>query len=475
VNASQRVVLAAGAALALLASVAALYAGSLKLLVAVMAMLALVAISYLALWASPALFFSLALASEVLNGNAKLLHLPIAPERVFVVAGLASLALRLPGAVVTRSIVWRPVHVLLGMLAAYATVSAVASHSITNSDTIFSLLDRLGVVPFLVFTLAPVVFGNRRSRDVLLVALVVLGTYLGITAVGEGLHLSWLVYPKYILDPSVGLHYGRARGPFNEAVANGLGLYGCAVASAVAFVVWADRRPRLRLYAAFVAVLCLGGTIFTLTRAIWLATVVATLLTLLANHRTRALLAPTVGVGLAVLAAAIFFVPGFASHAEQRQGDQGPIWDRYNSDAAAVRAVKDQPLFGIGWQQWRHKNTEYLRLAQNYPLTGTDIDIHNVPLSHAAELGLIGLGLWAAAVAAGIGGAILRRGPTELDPWRLGMVALAVHWLIVANFGPLSYPFPNLLLWLWAGVCSIGHLGTRAERPAVAPSLLVPV
>jgi O-antigen ligase len=438
----------------------------LHLVLLAFSLLALGAAGYLGLYMTPALLVSLGLAAEVLNGNANQLGLPIAPDRILIAAGLASLALRLPGAIVTRSIVWRPVHALLAATAAYATVSALAAHTLTTKDGLFALLDRLGVLPFLIFTLAPLLYGSKRARNTLLVVLVVLGAYLGITAVAEGIGLDWLVFPAYIKDASVGLHVGRARGPFAEAVANGLGLYGCAVASATAAWLWRDQKVRSRLAGA-VALLCLGGTIFTLTRAVWLATVIATLLALLANHRTRAVLAPTVGVALAVLALAILFVPGFANRAEERQGDQRPIWDRYNSNSAAVRAIEDQPLFGVGWQAWTKRNTDYLRQSNDYPLTGTTIEIHNVALSHAAELGLVGLALWGAAFAAGIGGAILRPGPAELDPWRLGMVALAVHWLVVASFGPLSYPFPNLLLWTWAGVCSVGHLSTREREEQV--------
>jgi O-antigen ligase len=440
--------------------------GSLPLLVAAFAVLALAAVGYLGVYATPALFISLGLAAEVLNGNAKELGLPIAPDRILLFAGLASLALKLPGAIVTRSIVWRPVHVLLAATAAYATASAVAAHTLTTEDGVFALLDRLGVLPFLLFTLAPLVFGTKRARNTLLVVLVGLGAYLGFTALAEALDLSWAIWPAYIKDATVGLHFGRARGPFAEAVANGLGLYGCAVASGVAAYLWRDHRVRSRLAGA-VTLLCLAGTIFTLTRAVWLATVVATLLALLANHRTRSVLAPTVGVGLAVLALAILFVPGFSSRAEERQGDQRPIWDRYNSNSAGIRAVEDHPLFGVGWQAWTQKNGEYLRQSEDYPLTGTTIEIHNVALSHAAELGLVGLALWASAFAAGIGGAVFRPGPAELDPWRLGMVAIAVHWVIVASFGPLSYPFPNLLLWTWAGICSVGHLSTREREEQV--------
>ena len=40
----------------------------------------------------------------------------------------------------------------------------------------------------------------------------------------------------------------------------------------------------------------------------------------------------------------------------------------------------------------------------------------------------------------------------ELEIWRYGLFAVAVSWFFAANFGPLSYAFPNALLWLLAGV-----------------------
>jgi hypothetical protein len=45
-----------------------------------------------------------------------------------------------------------------------------------------------------------------------------------------------------------------------------------------------------------------------------------------------------------------------------------------------------------------------------------------------------------------------RRGPPEGELWRIGLLAVAVDWLIVANFTPLGYDFPNHLIWMWCGV-----------------------
>jgi hypothetical protein len=56
----------------------------------------------------------------------------------------------------------------------------------------------------------------------------------------------------------------------------------------------------------------------------------------------------------------------------------------------------------------------------------------------------------------------LRRGlPPELVPYRTALVAITVAWAVVASFGPLSYAFPNTVLWLWLGLA--GALPRRTD------------
>ena len=103
-----------------------------------------------------------------------------------------------------------------------------------------------------------------------------------------------LVFPQYILDPSYGYHAERARGPFVEATANGVGLYAGAVAAAVALASW---RGRGKAIAAAVLTVCALGLLLTLTRSVWVATVVATALTLAILPGLRRFLLPA-AVGL---------------------------------------------------------------------------------------------------------------------------------------------------------------------------------
>jgi len=421
--------------------------------------------AYLATFTSPAWLVSLGLALTVFSGNSDELGFPIGPDRVLIAGGLAALVLRTPGAATSeRTIVWRPLHAVLAAVAGIGTVSAYAAGTLLETEGLFALLDVLGIVPFTVFTLAPLIYGRAQDRDALLMVLVGTGAYLSVIGLLEGTHnLQW-VFPSYIADESVGIHFGRARGPFAEAVAMGLALYGCAVGAAVAYSTWT--KPTRRRVAGVVALLCLATTIFTLTRAVWLATVVATTMALLTSRRTRRVLLPIGAVGTVILIAALTFLPGFADSVGERSSDQRPLWDRYNTNHAAVEMVLTHPLFGVGWHAFEREAPKYMEVSQSYPLTGVGIPVHNVPLSHAVEIGVPAAVLWALGLLFAVGGAVLRPGPESLDPWRLGMVALFLHWLIVASFGPLTYAFPNLLLWTWAGVTSIHHLSVRADPAA---------
>lgn len=456
-------VLRVGATVAVLGVAAGVATRSLTVLLAGLGVLGLSAAAYLGVWVGPGTFVALALAASTFSGNFDAAGLPIPLDRVFLVAALASLVLGLPGAPTrTRAIRWRPVHVAIGVAGAFATVSAFGAGTIEGTG-LFALLDRLGLIPMVVFVLCPLLFPTARERNALLVVLVATGGYLGLTAVAEGAGWDVAVFPRFISDPEFGIHFGRARGPFGEAVGMGLGLYGCGVAAGMAAYLWTDVRARAT--ALVVVVVCATGTIFTLTRAIWLATVVATLLAMLCSEQTRRFLRPALVVGAVVVFAAFTLVPGFADQASERQSSQRPLWDRYNTNRAAINAVQDEPLFGIGWDRFQAESSDYFQLADNYPLTGTTIKIHNVLLSHVTELGLIGGALWLLAVVLALGGAVIRPGPADLDPWRLAMIAIGAHWAIVGSFGPLGYAFPNLLVWTWAGLCSIGHLSS--ERSAV--------
>jgi O-antigen ligase len=441
---------AAGAAglLALAAAIAAGRAGEPMLAFLLAAgVLALPAGIAMAGTVNPAVTISAGIALSVFSGHFSRLGVPIGIDRVLVVAGIAAVLVRELRAEQPRvRVTW--LHVCLALLLAYAGLNAVYAGTLGGNEPFFGLLDYLGVIPFALFLVAPAAFPGPRERRILLGTLVGVGLYLGVTALLETTGPASLVVPGYIADATVGIHYGRARGPFVEAAGNGLALFICGVACAMALVQW----RRHRWPAALGLLLCAMGIEFTLTRQVWLAAAAGSLVAMLAHPVLRRWVVPAAVLGAAVVSAALLAVPGFTGKAETRFSSQRPVWDRLNSNDAALRMVAERPLAGFGWYRFGDRSRDYYRLAADRALT-TVGRAHNVLLGYAAELGVLAAIAWVACLLVAIGGALRRRGPPDLDVWRAGLVAVAVAWLVVANFTPMGYAFVHSVLWLWAGLC----------------------
>lgn len=411
----------------------------------------------IARYVTPAYFGAAGIALTVFSGHWGTLGVPLPLDRVLLGVAILSALARYLGNPVPGTRIVRPVHGLLIAAAVLAVASAVWSGTLEDSATRFALLDNFGLVPFAMFIVAPLIFPGPRERAVLLGALVATGAYLGLVALFESIGADSLVWPRYILDPGVGVHVGRARGPFTEAVANGLALYVCGAAAVAAAVTW--RRPIARAAASGVVLLCAAGLFLTLTRSIWLASAVATAIVMLTRRPLRRYVVPVALVAIVGVAASISVVPSLADKVQQRQADERSIWDRQNQNGAALRMVADRPLLGFGFGAAQTKRLDYVWQSADFPLTGANVGIHNAFLGLAVQLGMLGALLWAAAFIATVGSAACRRGPPGLEPWRLGLLAIAVQGLLVQNFVPGSYPFTILVTWLVAGCIS----GARAD------------
>jgi O-antigen ligase len=410
--------------------------------------LAGIAVVGMALTARPAWPLSIGLALAAFSGYWDTMGVPVALDRLLigtaVVSTLVRERIRSPDALKAR-----PIDCLLLLVAVYAIGSSLIADTFQYESVRFALLDKLGLAGFVVFFVAPKAFREERDRRILLGTLVGLGAYLGLTALFETVGPDALVVPDYISDPNIGTHEDRARGPFAEAAANGLSLYACVIAAFIAAATWRDRR--WRQVAGVVLVLCALGILLTVTRAAWIAATAATILTMLAVKETRRFVLPAAAVGGVGVLLAFAVIPGLEGQAEDRASDDRPVWDRRNATAAALRMIDDRPLLGFGWGRFQVDSPRYYRQPQDYPLTGQR-QLHNVYLSNAVELGLIGALLWFLAGAVAVLGSIARRGPPELRLWKLGLLAWVICYAISALSTPLAFALPTLLLWAWAGV-----------------------
>lgn len=430
----------------------------------------------------PAATMCAAIALTVFSGAWKQIGLGGLPfDRLLIVIVALQFLLRAPGVANVPRLRVRNVHLLMGVAVFYVLASADAAGTLTTETGFLTLLDQFGFVPFVAFFIAPAVFAGRRERNMLLATLVGVGAYLGLTAIFESLGPHFLVYPRYILNLDTILEGERVHGPFQASTAEGFATFACAVAAVIACTQW--RGARARYTAGAVAAVCVFGCFLTLERGVWLGAAAAIVITALVTQNGRRWLLPGALAFALALGGGLIISTSLANKAVNRTQDQRTVWDRQNQIAAGVRMVAAKPLIGFGWGSYTRDDLDYFRQAAAYPMIGYSLNtytsigkllpLHETYLAYAVELGLVGVLLWVAIVLWGIGGAIVGRGLSDLRPWKLGLLALTVCFLMIALVNPYQAPFPVLLLWVWAGV-ALGQapLAPRVARePPVATTL----
>lgn len=434
----------------------------------------------------PAVTLCIAVALTAFSGGWSQMGLGNLPlNRLFVLAALLQVLLRSPGSAHLPPIRLRGVHLLMALTVLYAVASAAVAGTVGEEREYLLLIDVFGLTPFLLFLVAPVVFAGERERDWLLATLVGLGAYLGFTAIFETLGPHALVFPTYIRHVTFegfaeSASEAKAGGPFQSPVPEGFACFACAAAAAIALQRWRGVWPR-RLAAATVFV-CLFGCLLTLERGVWIATVAGVLVVALATTTGRRWLLPGVAIVVIVVGSALALSPQLQERVSQRATYQLSVWDRKNQTAAGLRMTQARPLFGFGFGRYADESVDYFRQPADYPMVGyyhgstigvpeEVFPIHNTYLSYAVEIGLVGLVLWLGCLLWVIGEAVLAPGPASLRPWKLGLLAIAVFFVVVGFVDPHTAPFPMVMMFVWAGVArgvAPDLLPARASVPVLA-------
>jgi O-antigen ligase len=467
---------AAGAAVCVAVAVAlATGASEQTALLAEVATAAAIALVYLIWKVDPAYTLSAALVLTACSGNWGEMGIPgaLSPDRLLLALAAVSAVTRAPAADRRRILRIKPVHWVLALSVLYVAGSAASVGTLDQQSSLFRLVQAFGVLPFLIFLVAPLAFRTERQRRILLGALVALGAYLGITAILEVTGLRQFLFPRYIANPHVGIHFGHARGPFVQAAVNGFALYLCATASIIAALTW--RGAGARAAAQAVAGLCLLGCLLTLQRSVWVGVVLGSLAALLIARDVRRVLAPVLAVAAGAAAVIVLTVPSVSSDFSSVLDDSENVQARQITGGAAIDMVSTKPLVGFGWDRYQAVSPRFLEQPDDSPLSGGELNqLHNLFLSYAADLGLIGLGLWALGLGLGVAGAMATRPAGDLRLWRLGLVPVVIFFLAVASFTPSSAAFPILALWLWIGVVWTTHYfpqsAARRSAAAVVPA-----
>jgi putative inorganic carbon (hco3(-)) transporter len=326
----------------------------------------------------------------------------------------------------------------------------------------WSLLASKFIVPFALFHLAGLVFVEERHfRQFEWFALVVLA-YLSFTAIAFLVGANSLIFPRFILDESLGFHADRARGPLLQAVANGVSLNLLGLLAWHAYRRGSTRGLKVVLLLASVPIAILA----TMTRAVWLS-FAGTVLALILLAKNRMLRVAC--VGLLLLAGVGLFVVLSAHQSggtlTDRLEERGPLDYRAAVYAGGWDMFLEHPLTGWGFHQMpaelpRHVSGYNEKIL--YP--------HNTYLELLVEHGVVGLALYLwlmwemwrlsrGAIPAGEEDGFLDQRFHQMWP-----ILMAVYWVNAAMV-VMSYQFVNGLLFTMAGM-----LAAQRRRAEVAGS-----
>ncbi len=306
--------------------------------------------------------------------------------------------------------------------------------------------------------------------------LALFGIYLALTGLAEIAGQWWAVFPRYISDPALGIHFGRARGPLLQSQSLGIYLVLCL------FAAWAWQRHAIRpiqvtLY-AMVPVFALA-IYFTYTRCVWLALILGgfVILCVSLQGRWRPLI---VGGSLAgaLLVGILSWnqIVGIEREAGAEAARES-VTQRASFAYVSWQMFKDRPLLGFGFGQFPDAKRPYLsdRSTSNHLEAIRVQPHHNTFLSLLTETGLIGLCLYLCILGGWVWtGWKMWRDPTT-NPWYRTQGVLVIG-CVAAYFGPalffdLAYsPNDHWLLFLIGGITT-GIATQKAPQPGAMPQL----
>jgi len=358
-------------------------------------------------------------------------------------------------AVVTRQrlmVVERATWPMIG-LTLLAVVSVVQQPFETQT---WSLLAAKFFVPFALFHLAGLVFREeRRLRQFEAFALVVLA-YLCFMSIAFLVDAKSLIFPRFILDESLGYHADRARGPFLQAVANGVSLNLLGVLALHALL-----RGRIRGIKAAMLLASLPVAILaTMTRAVWISFAVSVGLLIFRSHNQRQ---RHICVAVAIVGAlGLIIVLSFADQRRaltDRLRESGPLDYRQAVYAGAWQMFLEKPLTGWGVNQMP---AELVRHVSGYKVKGKEHGIFGFALYAWLMWEIWRLG----------------RGPVPQTE-RNGLLNQQFHamwpifvgiYLVNASVVVMNYQFVNGLLFTLAGMLAAQRRRVVTEIQNVRPS-----
>lgn len=307
-----------------------------------------------------------------------------------------------------------------------------------------------------VFTFAFIRFWNPKKEDLkkIVLSLLIVGVYLSITGIAEHFRLNAFVFPKYIMDPHVGIHFGRSRGPFVQAVTMGTVL----IFSLAALLYYSLQYKSGKLL--LIGLPMLTTIYFTYTRSNWVMLAALLFVLSLTHERLRKISVAMVLAIIIIYSSGVF--SKFSMHSTTLFANrQNPIYDRLNIMYATLRMINEKALIGHGYGNFGYYVDDYFVFREDIPLRGMGEGNHNVFLGLAAETGIIGGVLYFLFIAFGAKTSFevlkLKGADTEFKKiWGGLTLGLLFGFFMSSQFyDPRWFQIVNVYTALFIAVCSL--------------------
>jgi putative inorganic carbon (hco3(-)) transporter len=365
------------------------------------------------------------------------------------------------GAVVQKQRFWIVERASLPMIGlTLLAVASVISEPFDNKT--WSLLAAKFVVPFALFHLSALVFRGERQLELFEVFCLFVLAYLCFTSIAFLVGAKTLIFPRFILDESLGYHADRARGPLLQAVANGVSLNLLGLLALHSFL-----RKKIRgLKAALILGAVPVAILATMTRAVWLSFGVSMGLLIFRsrNRRLRQIAMAVAAVGALALLVTLSFDSQRSALSDRLQ-ESGPVDFREAVYSGGWEMFLEKPFTGWGVNQMP---TELARHVSGYKQK--ELFPHNTYLELLVEHGVVGLALyfWLIWELFRLG-----RGAAPRDE-RDGFLSRQFHsmwpillsvYLVNAALVGMNYQFVNGFLFALAGMLAAQDRRARGACP----------
>jgi O-antigen ligase len=285
---------------------------------------------------------------------------------------------------------------------------------------------------------------------------VLVGLALAFAAVGfvEYATRRLLLNPKVIASNELEAYF-RVNSLFFDP--NIYGRFLALVMIGLAAVLLWERRPRTTALAAAALVVLWGGLVLTLSQSSF-AALLAGLFVLALLRYPFAKVVPWI---VATLVLGLVVVLAFPSALRLELGDAESLDDatsgRYELVRGGLNLAADRPVWGYGSGSFAAEYLEHGYGVRSDAVAAS----HTIPLTVAAEQGIVGLGVYLALLAAALSRLLHR---SRNDPWRAyvaaGFVAVVVHTWMYAAF--LEDP----VTWALLAVGAVLARRPRHRRPS---------